>query len=84
VDKELVGKMVKRRPRVKKVNEFERAALACFLILFLTCIGMISYYSIIAANDPDVNLEDSIFWQFTLTALISMMAGFLYGVNRAK
>jgi len=76
--------MVDRDPTVKTYNSLERAALACFLVLFLTSVGMITYYGVISTTNSDVNFMDSIFWQFTLTALMSMMAGFLFGVNRSK
>ena len=76
--------MSDKDPTVKTYNAFERAALACFLVLFLASVGMVTYYGVISATNPDVDFMDSIFWQFTITALISMMAGFLFGVNRSK
>jgi len=83
VEQELAGKMEKRRARVKKLSGLERGALACFLVLFLTSVGMVTYYSIVSISNPEVDFMDGLFWQFMLTSLISMMAGFLYGVNRS-
>jgi len=68
--------MEKKQPTIKKLNQFERASLACFLVLFLASVGMTVYGHIVQT--------DTLFWQFTLVSLISMMAGFLYGVNRTK
>jgi len=68
--------MEKRKPRVKKLSALERSALACFLAAFLGSLGMIAYLHIVES--------DSLFWQFFLTSLFSMMAGFLYGSNRSK
>ena len=76
--------MSDKDPTIKTYNTLERAALACFLVLFLVSVVMVAYYGIISTINPDVNFMDSVFWQFTLTALISMMAGFLFGVNRPK
>ncbi|GEM_PF-6861485 len=68
--------MEKKQPTVKKLNHFERAGLACFLVLFLASVGMTSY--------GQITHTDSLFWEFTLVSLGSMMGGFLYGVNRTK
>lgn len=76
--------MEKKRARVKRLSTLERAALACFLVLFLTSVGMIAYYAIVSVANSEVDFMDSLFWQFMLTSLISMMGGFLYGVNRTK
>jgi len=76
--------MQKRKPRAQRLSGFERAALACFLVLFLTSVGMVTYYTIVSISNPEVDFMDSLFWQFMLTSLISMMAGFLYGANRTK
>jgi len=76
VEQDLLGKMEGSKPRVKRLTAIERTGLACFLVAFLASIGMIGY--------AQVTTTDSLFWQFLLTSLISMMAGFLYGVNRSK
>ena len=68
--------MQKRKPRTQKLSGIERAALACFLAAFLASLGMLAYSQIM--------ILESLVWQFLLTSLISMMAGFLYGANRTK
>jgi len=68
--------MKKKKHRVTKLSALERAALACFLAAFLGSLGMIGYSDVVGG--------DSLFWKFLLTSLISMMAGFLYGINKSK
>jgi len=71
-----VVKMSEKKPNVQKLTGIERASLACFLVLFLASVGMTAY--------GFITQTDSLFWQFTLASLISMMAGYLYGSNRPK
>jgi len=63
-------------PVEKQLTVYERISITIFLVLTLGSFVMmiISFFS----------EKDSKIWEIMLASLISMMAGFLYGVNRTK
>ena len=68
--------MSDKPPVEKQLTVYERISITIFLVLTLGSFVMmiISFFS----------EKDSKIWEIMLASLISMMAGFLYGVNRTK
>lgn len=68
--------MSDKPPVVKQLTVYERISIAIFLVLTLGSFVMM-IVSFFAGKDSKI-------WEIMLASLISMMAGFLYGVNRTK
>lgn len=63
-------------PIVKHLSIYERISVAIYLVLTLGSFAMMIVSSF--------THQSAAIWYGLLASLISMMAGFLYGVNRPK
>jgi len=76
---QLCGSMAGKKRTSRKLPIQERIIIACFLILFLTTLGVVVYASV--SGNPVENLN---FWQGLLYSIITGVIGYLFGANRRR